>query len=36
MLDRPDIVQHLLPVPEELVEEEGVRQQHGEEHHHQV
>jgi len=36
MFDRPDIVEHLLPVPEELVEQEGVRQQHGEEHHHQV
>ena len=36
MLDRPDIVQHLLPVTEELVEEQGVREQHGEQHHHQV
>jgi len=36
MFDGPDIVEDLLAVPEELVEEEGVREQHGEEHHHQV
>ena len=36
VLHRPDVVEGLLPVGEELVEQQGVGHEHGEDHHHQV